>query len=359
VRILPRYFVLGFLASYAAILFVSLVAIAIVEMMVNFDHVLEHGEGLAGVASYLFLRLPSYYLPLLMPIAAFGAAFLGLGLPARSLEVLAAKASGIAPQRLAAPVLAAAAALCLVSFAVSETLVLEASRRFERVEGDVNTERRLFQSRGSFWYHRGTTLLRVASADRKTRTLHGVQIWERDRNGRLLRSIRAESARIEAEQQWELRNAVIREFPPNRPEAAPRMVALPRTRLEIGSADDLALLDADPSSLSLRKLGEYIDAQDRDGRDTAPVRALWHARLADPLSVLLFALLGAPLGAAVEQTRSLAAPALRGVGLVGAFYALQTSVSLLGHGAAASAAPWLLLAGFGAYGLRRFAQMGT
>ena len=359
-RILPRYFVMGFLAAYAAILLVSLVAIAIVEMMLNFNHVLEHGRGLAGVASYLFLRLPSYYLPYLIPITSFGAAFLAMALPARSLEVMAAKAGGIAPQRLAAPILAAAALLCLVSFTVRETLVLDASRRFERVEGSVETERRLFQSKGSFWYHRGSTVLRVDSADRTARTLHGLQIWERDRDGRLVRSIRAQRARIEADRRtWELENAVIHQFPADRPEAPPRMLAQPRIRLEIGSEEDLALLDADPRALSLPELSRYIDARDRDGRDTDAVRALWHARWADPLSVLLFALLGAPLGATVERKRSLAAPALRGVAAVGGFYGLQTAFSLLTAGAVASASPWLLLAGFGSFGARRYAQMGS
>lgn len=357
-RILPRYFAVGFLASYAAILLVSLVAISIVEMMLNFDHALEHGNGLAGAASYLFLRLPSYYLPYLIPIGAFGAAFLALGLPARSLEVLAAKASGIAPQRLAAPVLAAAVLLCGLSFAVGETLVLETARRFDRVEVDADAERKLFQSKGSFWYHRGPTLLRVESANRDTRTLHGVQIWERGRTGRLERSIRAERARIEDDQSWwRLESAVIREFPADRPEAPPRTRVEDDVRLEIGSAEDLALLDADPRSLSLRRLGQYIDARSRDGRDTAQMRALWHARLTEPLSVLLFALLGAPLGAAVEQSRSLAAPALRGVALVGAYYVLQTGASLAG-GALASVAPWLLLGAFGAWGLRSYARMG-
>ena len=66
-------------------------------MMVKFDHVIDYGEGLSGVATYLFLRLPSYYLPYLLPVGSFGAAFLCLGLPARAFEILAAKTSGIAP----------------------------------------------------------------------------------------------------------------------------------------------------------------------------------------------------------------------------------------------------------------------
>src|SRR5262245_65870209 len=104
-------------------------------MMVNFDHVIDYGEGLTGVASYLFLRLPSYYLPFLLPVGSFGAAFLCLGLPARAHEVLAAKTSGIAPPRLAVPVLGAACAFALVRLVLNDTVLLEPARRLHGGRG--------------------------------------------------------------------------------------------------------------------------------------------------------------------------------------------------------------------------------
>jgi len=115
VRILSRYFVRGYLTYYAAILIVAFLVIALVEMMVNFDHAIDFGEGVAGVFSYLFLRLPSYYLPFLLPVGSFGASFLCLGLPARAREILAAKTSGIPPARLAVPVVVCAAAFSVLA----------------------------------------------------------------------------------------------------------------------------------------------------------------------------------------------------------------------------------------------------
>src|SRR6266508_3264598 len=100
-------------------------------MMVKFDNMIEYGDGIAGAASYLFLRLPSYYLPYLLPVGSFGAAFLCLGLPARAFEILAAKTSGIAPTRIAAPVLAAAAVFSLLALYLNETVVLHAAKRLD------------------------------------------------------------------------------------------------------------------------------------------------------------------------------------------------------------------------------------
>ena len=351
-RILPRHFGLSFLGFYVATLIVSLAVISIVELMLNFDHLVEHRGGPAGMASYLFLRLPSYYLPYLLPVAAFAASFLSLGLPARALEVLAAKACGVAPLRLVLPVLAAATLLSGASLVLNESLVLEAGRRFESAEGAAQTERRLFQSKGSFWYRRGHTIVRVHSADRENRVLHGVQLYERDRNGRLRRSVQAERAQIADDHRWQLQDAVIRHFDPERPELAPRLEQHAQAWLEVGSIDDLALLDADPRSLPLPRLGRYLDALEREGRPTAEVRALWHARAAEPLSVLLFAWLGAPLGLAVERTRSLASAALRGAVWLALFYALQAAPSLLAAKPTGllAGAPWLLLLAFGGWG---------
>jgi lipopolysaccharide export system permease protein len=358
VRILSRYFVQSYLTYYAAIIVVSILVIAIVEMMVNFEHVIDYGEGIAGVASYLFLRLPSYYLPFLLPAGSLGAGFLCLGLPARAKEVLAAKTSGIAPVRLAAPVIATSCAFAALALFLNETVVLRAALRFDSAGEDGGE---LFQSRGAFWYQRGSTLFSVQSADRDTQTLRGVVIYERDPRGRLLRSVEADVAHIEVDHQWRLENARFREFPRDDPEAAPRIQNLASTTFELGSAGELALLGADPRNLSLLRLREYIHALDREGRDTARYRSLWHARLADPLSVLLFATLAAPLGFGVERAKSLGPAAIQAVGLLGLYYALQTAASVVGSAgfAAATFAPWFVLGAFGAFGAWRLARVSS
>jgi LPS export ABC transporter permease LptG len=354
VRILSRYFVVGYLTYYAVIVAVSILVIAIVEMMVNFDHVIDYGKGIAGVASYLFLRLPSAYLPFLLPVGSFGAAFLCLALPARALEILAVKTSGIAPLRIAAPVLASAAAFSLLALVLNETVVLGTTKRLQGHRGGGE----LFQSRGEFWYQRGNTLFNVQAADRDTQTLQGVAIYERDSSGRLLRSVHADTAHIEADHRWRLKNALFREFPRDDPESAPRTEARATAWFVLGNAGDLALLGADPRELSLLRLREYIRAVDREGLNTTRYRSLWHTRLADPFSVLLFAVLGAPLGFSVERARSLGAAAIQGIGLLGGYYALQTAASVVGAAgfAASVLAPWFVLGAFGAFAAWRLAR---
>jgi LPS export ABC transporter permease LptG len=357
VRILSRQFLASYLTLYFAILAASLLVIGVIEMTLNFDDALEFSQGLRGILSYLFLRLPSYYLPYLVPVSSFAAAFFCLGLPARTQEIVAIKAGGIAPQRICLPVLAAATVLASVTLVLNETIVLETANRFNR-RSDGDWQGELLQVSGAFWYHRGRYFYNVTEADRETRTLHGIRVYERSEDGRLLRSITAASARIADDHRWELRDAVFRDFPPD-PGAAPQVRREAQAVLEVASERELALLDANAASLSLPRLLEYIDALRNDGRDATRYRALFHARLADPVSVLVFALLGIPLGLAVERSRSLATAAVQGIALLGAFYTLQTAAAVVASEGiqAAVPAPWILLGLFTVWGSWRFVRV--
>jgi lipopolysaccharide export system permease protein len=359
VRILSRQFLASYLSLYAGILFASLLVVVVIEMMLNFDDALEFQQGAQGVAAYLFLRVPSYYLPYLIPVASFAAAFLCLGLPARAHEIVALKAGGIAPQRVCLPVLVAAATLSAASLLLNETIVRDTTSEFKRLEqrGGMDT---LYQSRGGFWYQHGTSFFNVDGTDPETRTIYGIRVYRRDHEGRLTQTISAESATVDEAHRWLLRNATVRTFGPD-PAAAPEVRREAESLLEMASERELALLNADAANLNLLRLAEYIDAAARDGRNPTRYRALFHSRLAEPFSVLVFALLAIPVGLAVERSRSLAAAAVQGIAILAVFYTLQTSGAIVASGGVAAAVlvPWLVLLAFGSYGAWRFARLST
>jgi LPS export ABC transporter permease LptG len=357
VRILSRYLVARFFALFATTLFVSTLAIVIVEMLLNFDNMLRVQKGAAGVLTYLLLRIPSYYLRDLVPVAAFTASFLSLGLAARWLEITAIKAGGISPQRVAFPVLLAAAFLALCDFAVNETWVVQATQQWKQQRRGETPEIEFGQ--GSFWYHRGRTIYNIGGADRATRTLRDVSLFERDREGRLVRSIHAEQIRIDVEHRWHFEDAVIRRFDPLRSDRAPRVETLKETVMRFDHRNDIALMDADATLLSVPRLREYILARLREGDAVQRLVAVFHARLTDPIAVLLLAMLAIPLALRVEQTRSLGQPALLGVGAVAAFFLVRNvGVTLAAEGVLPpAAAPWLVLMLFAGLGVWSFARI--
>ena len=349
-RILSRYFLASYLKLFVAILFSSMVAVMVIEMMLNFDEVLEHYDGPIGIASYLFFRIPSRYLRDLIPVSSFAAVFFCLGLPALAREFSAIKSGGISPQRIVIPLLAAALLLSGIALLLNESVVLQATRELERQK---NPGGEITFRQSSFWYHRGNTVYNVQEADKESRILYGVSVFELNQNGRLIRSIRAEQVEVGDDNRWLIRDGTERIFVPSRPADPPRTSHLSEWHRDVAAEEDLAMLQASAQTLSLRNLGKYIEAQIREGRDATRFQALYHSRLAEPLTVLLFALLAIPLALAVEQSRSLAASALFGIVILGVFYTSRTTADMFAASGFAFAivSPWVILTSFAGYGV--------
>jgi LPS export ABC transporter permease LptG len=350
VRILPRYFLTSYLKWFALILFSSIAAIAVIEIMLHSESVLEHRDGPMGFATYLVLRVPSYYFRDLIPVACFAAAFCSIGLPARAHEITAIKSGGISPARTALSLLCAAAALSGITLLLNESVVLRASRAWSRAQnpgGEVTFRQ------GSFWYQRGNAIYSVQETDREARILRGVSVYELDPRGRLVQILRAERVEVEDDRHWRFLDTTSRTFDPEQPATPPQIDRISEWNRDVSTESDLVLLEASARTLSIPRLAAYIDAQIRAGRNATRYLALYHSRLSGPLTVLLFALLAVPLGLAVGPSRSLAAAALNGIITLGVYYTARTAAEILGEKgfAWATTAPWVILAVFSCYGI--------
>lgn len=356
---LTRYLVARFLGFFVAFWIVSITTIVVVEMMLNLGDMLRGEAGLSSIASYLLLRLPAYYLRDLVPIVAFAAAFLAVATAARWLEVLAAKAGGVSPHRLAAPLLAAGLLLSASAFVINETWVLEASRRWNERESRSHPIR--FRE-GSFWYQRGRTIYNIGNADRKTGTLRGVRILELDERGRLIRSIDAPEARLDGDDRLRFVSPRVRRFDPvdrARPPSLEQHQGEVSLALQDRGSD--ALMNADLSTLSVRQLSQVVGQERSRGLPSVRSLALLHARLAEPLTVMLFVLAAIPLGVRVEQGegRGLTGPALTGIAIVAIFFAVRSAAETLAANGILPPAPtpWTVLGAFTVFGAWRYAGM--
>ena len=103
VRILSHYFVARFLGLFVMVLAAALLALGAIELVLGLDELAGSdapGPGDAGsVLRRLALRLSTYYLVDLLPMASFVAVFLALALAGRSREMLAVQAGGITPRQ--------------------------------------------------------------------------------------------------------------------------------------------------------------------------------------------------------------------------------------------------------------------
>ena len=326
VRTLSRYLVARFVQLYFVVGFVAVLSVMVVELLLNLDRMIEFGDGLGGAVRYLWLRLASEYASYIVPLAAFLAAFSTAALAAYTNEWMALKAGGIALARFALPLIGCGAAVSVGAALMHETVIIGARQEWNRQrDGDANIR---FQE-GAFWYQRGTRIFRVAEADRESRTLREVRIFERDDRGRLQRSIAAERIEILDAEHWLFLDAVFREFDPADRSAPPRIERVSRRLLEIADPRDRALMQADPAALSLARMREFIAAKETRGVSADRQRTLLYGRLGDWASITLLVTAAVPLGLGVERTRSLGRSASYATAAIAGFYALRNVGEIL------------------------------
>ena len=352
--VLSRYLLSRFVATFVAVLALLVLTVAVIELLGDFDDIVDSSQGFTGALLYVALRIPSHWLPLLVPSAAFVAAFVALGTAARGLEFVAMKSGGVSPLRVLVPVLLAGAVISGLGLVANETVAIRSHAAWTRlVRGGDQVEFR----RGSFWYHKGRYVYNVRDADPEAREVRNVAIFELDARGQLVRSIQAARAQIDRSGRWDLEDAVIRRFEPGAPEAPVSFERVARTELVL--TEELALLDAGIQALSIRDLREYRDERPLDDPEAMRAEALLHGRLTDPLAAFVFVLLAIPLGLRVERTRSLATPALQGVAILFLFSTLREYGSTLAiQGVTAPAlTPWVILFAFGLGGAWLLSRM--
>ena len=357
-RILTRYLLARFLGFLAAILGIVLTTLLITTLLLDFDDVLDPNRGFVWTVVKLLLQIPAESFRTVLPISALAASLACFGLSARWLEVTAMRAAGISPLRAALPVLGAALVISGLALLMDQTVSVEAARALDRhVRGDQ--EDRVTLGRGSFWYHSGARLFNIQDSDPDRGVLHGVIVYERSPEGRLLRTIEARSAAVRSGRQWLLQNAIVRTFDLERPAAPPRFERCAERPYLPGGHADLAVADASASALTLRELRQYIKARKRQGANVDRFRTVEQERVTEPFTVLLFVLLAIPLGLRVEQSKSLAVPALQGVALAALYlFARGLASTLASQGVTPPAASiWIVLVAFLGLGTWRLARV--
>lgn len=349
---LSRYIAARFLRSFAGSLLILTLTVLVVDMLLNLEDILEADGSLLGALRFVWLRLASVYLPYLLPVATFTAAFFSLGVLARSREIIAIKAGGISPLVASIPVFTAAAFIAILALLANETLTVRASAALSEVTGAPSGGVEL--RAGTIWYHTGRYVYNIRSADPGSDSVRDIRVFERNEEGRLVRLIQAARARRLAPHEWSFEGATVRSFDPADPTAAPQVERAREITLRLDEERSPHMLQAEIAALPVWTLARYVQAAPHDVR----ARSLLHQRLTGPLLVMLFALLAVPLALRVEQTRSLALPALQGVVVLFFFLVLREYGAGLSAAnvTAASLAPWivlLLFAGVGAFQLTR------
>ena len=331
-RILSHYFVARFLGLFSTVLVTAFLMLATIELVLNFDDLSGFGSPTSGPEGaalldafrYLWVRLASYYLADLLPLASFIATFITFAWAGRSMEILAVQAGGVRLLRIVLPVLAAALILSFAAAILHETLILHA-RQIWSSETPGSHDQPDF-GRKAFWYHKGRTITNITSADLESRTLRGVEIFERGPKGTVIRVVRVDRVQISSDGVWHLEKAAVWTFDPEDPTARPRLEENISMALNLDALHGNVLLGADPGILTLPALTEYLEANPRDtSSNLRRLRSLYHERLSHPWLVLVFSWLALPFALRVDQRGLFGGPAVAAVATLGVFFLVQSA----------------------------------
>lgn len=347
-----------FLGAFAAALAILALLLIAVDAMLHLASLLDSEPSLAAALRLLAERTAGDYLQHLIPIATFAAAFVCAGASARHREVLALKAGGIAPLHAFLPVFVLSLAIAVVHHSVIERYGVRAAAALSARRNPTQSDVRV--RAGGVWYHAGRVVYSVDAVDARSGVVRGIRIYERDAEGRLVRTIRATSARRLSPLRWSFHEALVRELDPATPDAAPREQRGAQLELTLAADRSPELRAEDLAGLGVRALARYVALAREAGADPGAASVALHNRLSAPAAIVVFAALATALALRSEERRSLARAALQGALLLAGFLvARDQGTSFAARAGSGALFPWLTLALFAAlaaFQLRRVAR---
>ncbi len=312
---------LGALMALMAILFLADTLVG------SLGEVIGNGVGFHWIMLYYLLRLPSFFIEVLVLAAA--AAILWVATrKARLNETLAWMAGGLSPFRISRPLIACSVLLAILSIGANELFAQKARRFAERVEESIIEGKDITRSENI--YQRGSEdrIYIIESFDSAAERMTEptvIELYPETRSPRKI--VRAVSAELDdrVENKWVFLDATVRKFDENGHLKEYFREGRYRVELEPKLSQFLGKLD-DPRTMSMLELRAYIKLIDAQGKDTSQLWMQLHERFALLTGIAIIGLLMCAHGI---SPKTLGAIAGFGGGL--AWIAAWYGVTMLSH----------------------------
>lgn len=338
VSLLDRYVSTLYLRSLLFALLSVYLIFAIVRVKSLLDSVVEHRRPLVMVLEYLKYFAPGE-LGTVLPVACLLAGVVTLTIVGRTGELTAAKAAGMSAHRVALPILALTAALCVVFFFVEDRVSPFTNRKAQEARDLIEgrSARTYGMLPGGRWtFGTGGLLYHYRLYDPATQTFQGLSIYRVDfETPRIVEHRFVEQARWNgtawiAGRGWSrtlpedlAAGSGYEQFETARLEGLDPPENFARTERLSLAGDDL------PEQTPLADLRRQIAWLRGAGYDTTRLRVAFHSRLARPASPLVMVLLGVPFALLVGRRGSLYGIGV-GLGLVIVYWAAFAAFTALG-----------------------------
>ena len=299
--LIDRYIVLNFLKAAGAVLVLLLVLFSFLALTDELDEVGQGSFTTVDAIAVVILTLPTRIIDLL-PVTALLGSVLGLGALANHSELLALRAAGMSPWRIARGLLMLVSVVVVAAMIGRTTLIPLVERQAQEYRSKTLPQTAL--GGAEFWSRHENRFIRVGGVD-FGRIPRDIEIYELGVRGRLQRLLQAHKADIVDDRKWLLHDVEERVLGEDSVQHK-RMATL--TWQSFLAPEHMATLIAPAHALTVFDLYSYIDEMRGSGIDTRQYQAMLWQQLSLPTALFAMALLGLPLVFASMHSR---APGLR------------------------------------------------
>jgi lipopolysaccharide export system permease protein len=333
--VLGRYIVRTVIA-YTMLVMLVLVALGALFLFIGQQDDIGTGSYTATQALlFVALNLPSYLFELL-PVAGLIGALLGLGNLARGSELVVMRASGVTTLRFCLWLGTAGVLLAALMFVVGEYVAPPLGQYARQMKVFAKFQDFSLAANRGTWVRDGDTIISVDQQSASTR-FGGIKVFMVDRDHHLLSAGRAETAQVARDKVWRLDKYSVTTFDEAGSKVRRNSQGEVRTSL---SPEFLGLAIAEPDTMGLHELREYIAHLQRNDLQATQFQTAFWARLARMFAVVVVIMLSLPFSTGSLRNAGQGARTILGV-MIGAGFVFLSQM-LENSGELFNLEPWMI-----------------
>jgi LPS export ABC transporter permease LptG len=315
---IDRYILREFIKVLALVLISVVALFTIVDYNEIASDVRKHSVGLSTLLSYYRFQI-FYVLNWTLPISVLVSTLVTFGILSKNNEVTAIKSGGVSLYRIAVPILAVAAVVCIFAYFILDFVLPYSNERASEIKNRIEGKPAFAKaSEQKLWYlGKGRYIINFLSYDRNKRELSQVQVFEfHPSDFRMTRRVYARLARWNGSA-WAFEDGWMRSFTDDgrstfTPITSPLPLFYPET------PEDFATDVKPPDQMTYAQLRRYIQTIRSSGYAAEELAVKLYAKTSWPVISMVMALIAMPFAFRMGKRG-----ALYGVGIaliLGIFY---------------------------------------
>jgi lipopolysaccharide export system permease protein len=289
VRVIRRYLFRTIMAAIGLVMAVLLGLAGFIEFVTQLDDIGSGEYGILQALIYSLLKLPNLAHQML-PIAVLLGAMLGLGSLANNGELIVIRTAGVSMFRLAGAVMMTGVVMTLITLVLGEYVGPPLDNYARQFRAQAKHAGSGVATGKSAWIRDGDTFLNVSRLTDAFQ-LGGVYLYKIEPDGRLGAMGRADSADVDAANQWVLSNYEETQFVGDGVKTRRSRRSTQANNL---SPDLIGLTVIRPDGLSGVELYRYVQYLQRNGLDATKYLVAFWSRISAAVAVTPMCVLALP-----------------------------------------------------------------